>query len=553
MINETIEVTVNGKRQEIIKDISLYDLLKTINLESKLPIILAKVDNRYKELSYTVKRPCTIEYVDILDKEGNRAYLNGLLYLMIYAGKNVLKKHNFIVQHSIDKGIYIKTDKKITKEDVALLKKEMKEVIKINLNIEKLNVNRIDAMDYFKSIGDESKVNLLQYNTNSFITLYKLGHMYNFFFSMMPVEVRCLERFDLKYLNENGFVLLYQTSFMKEEIKSFEFHKKVFEEFEHYFEWMKAVNAEQVSALNKIVSSGKIGDFIRIDETIQSYMLVNIARQIYDNKDKIKIVLIAGPSSSGKTTTCNKLAMYLNGFGFHPRGISMDNYFRARESAPLDEFGKPDLESIDCLDLDLFNEQIAKIIGGEEVRLPIYDFIAGKPNYTQGEKIKLDSKDILIVEGIHALNPALLSNVPKKNKLRIYIAPFSCMNFDNQNRISTTDNRLLRRIIRDNTHRGYKVEQTLSNWDSVRRGEERNIFPFQDEADIVFNTAHVYEMGVLKTYVEPLLYSVDINSPYYEEAKRLINMLKMFLPISSEDIPKDSIVREFIGGGCFKQ
>ncbi len=552
MINETIKVTINGKKQEIIKDISLYDLLKTINIDSKLPIILAKVDGRYKELSYTVKKPCEIEYVDILDKEGNRAYLNGLIYLMIYAGKNVLKKHNFIVQHSIDKGIYIKTDKKITKEDISLLKKEMKEAIKINLNIEKLNVNRFDAIDYFRSIGDESKVNLLQYNTNSFITLYKLGYMYNFFFSMMPVEVRCLERFDLKYLNEYGFVLLYQTSYMKEEIKSFEFHQKVFDEFERYFAWMKAVNAEQVSSLNKIVSSGKIGDFIRIDETIRAYMLLNIAREVYDNKDKIKIVLIAGPSSSGKTTTCNKLAMYLNGFGFHPKGISMDNYFKDRATAPLDEFGKPDLEGIECLDLELFNEQMAKIIAGEEVRIPIFDFITGKPNYTQGEKIKLDSNDILIIEGIHALNPLLLSNIPKKNKLKIYIAPFSCMNFDNQNRISTTDNRLLRRIIRDNTHRGYNVEHTLSNWDSVRRGEEKNIFPFQDEADVIFNSAHVYEMGVLKTYVEPLLYSVPIDSPYYEEAKRLINMLKMFLPIPSEDIPKDSIVREFIGGGCFK-
>jgi uridine kinase len=243
--------------------------------------------------------------------------------------------------------------------------------------------------------------------------------------------------------------------------------------------------------------------------------------------------------------------MYLNGFGFHPKGISMDNYFKDRATAPLDEFGKPDLEGIECLDLELFNEQMAKIIAGEEVRIPIFDFITGKPNYTQGEKIKLDSNDILIIEGIHALNPLLLSNIPKKNKLKIYIAPFSCMNFDNQNRISTTDNRLLRRIIRDNTHRGYNVEHTLSNWDSVRRGEEKNIFPFQDEADVIFNSAHVYEMGVLKTYVEPLLYSVPIDSPYYEEAVRLINMLNTFQPIPSDAVPEDSLLREFIGGSCY--
>ena len=553
MINEIIEVTINGKNQEIIKDISLYDLLKSSNVESKLPIILAKVNGKYKELSYNVKKPCKIEYVDILDKEGNRAYLSGLIFLMLYAGKNVMKKHKFIVQHSIDKGIYIKTDKKITKEDIDHLKNEMKEAIRINLNIEKLNVNRYDAIDYFKSIGDNSKVELLKYNTNSFITLYKLGYLYNFFFSSMPVEVRCLERFDLKYLNEFGFVLLYQTSYMKDGIKEFQFHENVFIEFERYFQWMSAVNAEQASSLNKIVSYGRIGDFIRINETAQSYMLVNIARKIYENKDKLKIVLMAGPSSSGKTTTCNKLSMYLNGFGLHPKTISMDNYFVERKKTPKDEFGNYNFESIDALNLDLFNEQISKIIKGEEVIIPIFDFITGTPNYTHGEKIKLDENDILLIEGIHALNPVLLSDIPKKNKLKIFISPFSCMNFDDQNRISTTDNRLLRRIIRDNTHRGYKVDKTLEAWDSVRRGEETNIFPFQDEADIIFNTSLVYELGVLKTYVEPLLYSVDIDSPYYEEAKRLLNMLKMFLPISSEEIPDDSILREFIGGGCFKQ
>ena len=553
MINETIDVTINGKKEQIIKDISLYDLLKSQNIVYKLPIILAKVNGKYKELSYIVKKPCDIEYVDILDKEANRAYLNGLIFLMLYAGKSVLKKHNFIVQHSIDKGIYIKTDKTITKENVASLKAKMKEIIKINLSIEKLNVNRFDAIDYFKSIGDNSKVELLKYNTNSFITLYKLGYMYNFFFSLMPIEVRCLERFDLKYLNEHGFVLLYQTTYMKDEIKTFQYHEKMFVEFERYFQWMTAVNAEQASSLNKIVSYGKIGDFIRINETMQSYVLVNIARTIFENKNKIKIVLMAGPSSSGKTTTCNKLCMYLNGFGLHPRTISMDNYFIERSKNPKDEFGNYDFESIESLDLELLDKQIAKIIAGEEVRIPIYDFISGTPNYKDGEIIKLGENDILIVEGIHALNPILLSDIPKKNKLKIYVSPFSCMNFDNQNRISTSDNRLLRRIIRDNTHRGYNVEDTLSCWDSVRRGEEKNIFPFQDEADIIFNTSLVYEMGVLKTYVEPLLYSVNIDSPCYEEAKRLINMLKMFLPISSEEIPKDSILREFIGGGCFRQ
>ncbi len=340
---------------------------------------------------------------------------------------------------------------------------------------------------------------------------------------------------------------------MKDEIKSFELQPGIFQEFERYFTWMKEGKVEQVSSLNKVVSAGRMGDFIRTNETFQSYMLLNIARMVFESKDKIKIILMAGPSSSGKTTTCNKLAMFLRGFGYSPKSISMDNYFIERRLNPKDEDGNYDFECIEALDLKLFNEQIEKMLDGEEVRLPIFDFITGIPNYTQGELVKLEPNSILMIEGIHALNPVLLSNIPRKNKLKVFLSPFSCMNFDNQNRISTADNRLLRRIIRDNTHRGNNVELTLAKWASVRRGEEKNIFPFQDEADVIFNTSLVYELGVLKTYVEPLLYSVGIDSPYYEEAKRLINMLKMFLPISSEDIPKDSIIREFIGGGCFKQ
>ena len=313
------------------------------------------------------------------------------------------------------------------------------------------------------------------------------------------------------------------------------------------------MNIELVPALNNYVSSGNIGDLIRISETVQSNNLLNIARNIYDNKDKIKVVLMAGPSSSGKTTTCNKLCMYLRSFGMNPKTISMDNYFVAREDTPKDKNGNYDFECLGALDLKLFDKQIADIINGNEVATPIYDFVSGKPRYNAGDVIKLDKKDVLIIEGIHALNPKILSDISRKKKYKIYISPLTCLNLDDQNRISTSDNRLLRRIIRDNRHRGNDVNYSLKKWASVRVGEEKNIFPFQDEADVIFNSSLIYEIGVLKTYVEPLLYSVDMDSPYYEEAKRLINMLKMFLPIPSDDIPKDSILREFIGGGCFRQ
>ena len=368
----------------------------------------------------------------------------------------------------------------------------------------------------------------------------------------MPVETRCLERFDLKYLNENGFVLLYQTVYMKDGIKKYEHYKMMFDVFRDFHDWASIMGIDRVPSLNRYVSSGNIGDLIRMDETLQCNKLLDIAAEIYNKKSSIKVVLIAGPSSSGKTTTCNKLCMYLRSFGLNPRTLSMDNYFVDRERTPKNSDGSYDFECLEAVDTELFDKQVQDIIDGKTVTTPIFDFVAGKPNFN-GEVITLGKNDILIIEGIHGLNPEILKDIPKKNKYRIYISPLTCLNLDSHNRISTTDNRLLRRIIRDNKHRGNSVEATLEKWPNVRKGEEKNIFPYQDQADVIFNSALIYEFGVLKTYVEPLLYSVDIDSPYYEEAKRLINVLKMFLPIPSEDIPKDSILREFIGGGCFRQ
>ena len=309
------------------------------------------------------------------------------------------------------------------------------------------------------------------------------------------------------------------------------------------------MHLENVSELNKIVSTGSISDIIRIDETFQNNRLLKIARKIEEKKDKLKIVLIAGPSSSGKTTTTKKLSMYLRSFGMNPHVISMDDYFKERKDTPRDANGEYDFESLATMDLELFNKQMASLLNHEEVLMPTFNFLLGMKEYKK--TLKLGDDDLLLIEGIHGLNPEILKNIPDEAKCRIYLSPLTALNLDNQNRISTTDNRLLRRIIRDNRTRGYKVEDTLKSWKKVRDGEEKNIFPYQDDADFTFNTALIYELGVLKTYAEPLLYSVEASSPYYEEAKRLINFLRVFLPIPSEDIPDDSILREFIGKSCF--
>lgn len=545
---ENIKVTVMGEEKEVSKNTTYLELSRMYQSSFKNPIIIAKQNNQYKELSEKIDEDGNIEFCDYKDREANRIYLNGLVYLTIYAFKD-LYGGKIRVKHSLDKGLYVETDIKIDEEKISFLKKRMHELVAMNLPIDKINVDRLDAIKYFKSINDESKVGLMKYNTNTYVTLYKLGNLYNFFFSNMPTSTGVLNSFDLKYLSEDGFVLLFPTVYMDDSIKEYVHHPKIFEVFSEYHDWAKLMNIDNSYSLNELVSSGNIGNLIRMDETLQSNRLLNIAKDIYSKKDKIKIVLIAGPSSSGKTTTCNKLGMYLRSFGLIPHTVSMDDYFLKREDTPKTPEGEYDFEALEAVDLPLFDSQMKELLEGKEVTMPIYNFLLGQQEFRK--KLKLGKDDILMIEGIHGLNPEILASIPRENKYKIYISPLTGLNLDNHNRISTTDNRLLRRIVRDNKTRGYGVVETIKRWPEVRKGEEKYIFPYQDEADCIFNSAFIYELGVLKTYVEPLLYSVDSNSQYYNEAKRLINMLKMFLPIPSEDIPKDSLLREFIGGSCF--
>lgn len=546
---ENIRVTVMGEEKEVSKNTTYLELSRMYQKSFKNPIIIAKQNNVYKELNDKIDIHGNIELFDYTEREANRVYLNGLVYLVIYAFKD-LYNGKIRVKHSLDKGLYIETDTKINEEKIAFLKKRMHELSAMNLPIDKINVDRLDAIRYFENLKDYSKVGLMKYNTNTYVTLYKLGNLYNFFFSNMPITTGVLNSFDLEYLNEYGFVLLFPTVYMQDSIKKYVHHEKIFEVFKEYHSWARLMNIDNSYSLNELVSSGNVGTLIRMDEMLQSNRLFNIAKNIYDKKDLIKIVLMAGPSSSGKTTTCNKLSMYLQSFGLVPHTISMDDYFVKREASPKNADGSYNFECLEAIDLELFDQQMKDLLEGKEVLMPVYNFLLGQPEFTK--KLKLGSNDILLIEGIHGLNPKILESIPKESKYKIYISPLTGLNLDNHNRMSTTDNRLLRRIVRDSKTRGYSVVDTIASWPNVRKGEEDYIFPYQDEADCVFNSAFIYELGVLKTYVEPLLYSVDNNSPYYNEAKRLINMLKMFLPIPSEDIPKDSLLREFIGGSCFK-
>ena len=546
---KTVKLDIEGEKRKVNLGLTLADLAKDYQDKFKYPIILAKVGNEYHELSDRIESEKGIHFIDLKERRGNLVHVNGLIMLLSYAAQELYGEDAKItVKYSIDKGIFIATSFDLTEKKCNALKDKMNEIVKKELNIIKCKVDRREAIEYFQAKKEVSKVELLKYDVSSTVTLYKLGDMYDYFFSQMPINTKVLKDFDLHYLNNRGVILLFPTIYI-DGIKPYEHHPKIFEVFKEYQSWAEIMKIDNIPGLNKIVEVGRADDIIRIDETLQSNRLLNIARTIVEKKG-VRIILIAGPSSSGKTTTCRKLSMYLRSFGLEPREISMDDYFIDREKNPRDENGEYDFECLEAINTKQFEEDVKKLLDGEKVTLPKYNFITGKSEKSN-EEMQLNKNEVIIIEGIHALNEKVLPNIDRSKKFKIYLSPLTILNIDIHNRISLTDSRLLRRIVRDNRTRGYKVEDTLRVWRKVRLGEEKHIFPNQDAADVVFNTALIYELGVLKTYVEPLLYSVPIDSPYYEEAVRLINMLNTFQPIPSDAVPEDSLLREFIGGSCY--
>lgn len=546
---EKVKVTYLGKSYMYPKDITLEDISKDFQANYSETIIMAEVNGRPYELNYKVTDDVTVDFFDLTSPTGNRVYESGLIFVLEKACLNMLNSE-IEVKYSIDKGIYIKTYKKITKEDLDKVSNEMKEIVKRNLPIQKNLVNRLEAIEYYKSTKSYDKVNVLKYSVNTNVNLYRLMDIYNYFFSYLPVNTGALKEFKLTYIDQNSFVLRYPNIYYLNKIPVYKHHDKLFNEFKKYDEWSEKLGIENVSSLNSRVTKGNVDDLVLLSENIQNNSLFKIAETIYNNK-KLKLILLAGPSSSGKTTTSKKLELFLKGFGLNPIAISIDNYFVDRDKTPKLPDGSYDFESLKALNIKLFNENLKDLLAGKEVTLPVYNFITGKSELSD-ESIKLGEKEILIVEGLHALNEELTYSIDRKNKYKIYLCPLTVLSLDNHNRIRTTDNRLLRRIVRDNRTRGYSASDTLSSWGKVREGEEKYVFPFQDEADVIFNTSLIYELGVLKTYAEPLLYSVEESDPMYKEAVRLLNLLKNILPISNDYIPVDSIVREFIGGGYFK-
>lgn len=542
----SVTVKYKGEKYNYPKGTSLSDISKDFQSEFKDKIIIAVVDGSISELSTPIFNNSTIEFYDKNSEIGNKTYESGLLFILIKAFKD-LYNERIKISHSIDKGIYIKSYKTVTETVLDKVKEKMEELIKLDMPIEKLLINRKEAIKYYQKAKEFDKVELLKYNTNTNINLYKLDKTYDYFFNHLPISTGFIKEFKLTYIDKESFVISFPNIYASK--ANYKHHEKLFDAYNEYYAFSTRLGIQSVCDLNKKVTEGNINDYVFLSETYQNNHLLEIAENISKNKN-IKIVLISGPSSSGKTTTSKKLKLFLKGFGINPKTLSIDDYFVDREKTPKKEDGSYDFESINAIKLDLFNRDLTKLLKGEKVRIPTYNFILGKGEYID-EATSLEENEILIIEGLHALNNELTSSIDKKNKYKIYLSPLTVLNLDDHNRVRTTEVRLLRRIVRDNRTRGYKAKDVLNAWLTVREGEERNVFPYQDEADVVFNTTLLYEIGVLKAYAEPLLYAVEEKDEHYKDAVRLLNLLKNILAIPSDCIPKDSILREFIGDGYF--
>ena len=547
---DNITVTLNNNTIVVPKGISLYDFVNA-NYKEDIPCLACYVNNELASLDKTIDEDCVIKFINYLDPVGNRIYQKGLLFLLVYAFKEIYGYDNKIkICHPIDKAIKVRTNCAINEEALSKLKEKMLDIVKENLKIERCLVKRREAISYFESIGNKTKADTFSYSTNHYISLYKLGDLYDYFFSIMPYSTGFLDKFDLHYLDDFSFVYSYPTVEDNGEIPPYVERDKISRAFDNIYKLSKRMGIFTSADLNNRVAEGKASDIIKLTEAVSSANLLGLAKLIDDNRERIKLVLLAGPSSSGKTTTSKKLAMYLKVFGLNPKYLSIDDYFKNRSDTPRLPDGSYDFESVDAIDIELFNDHLTRIIAGEEVEIPSFNFFKGEREYL-GTKIKLRNKDILIIEGLHAINEELTKTISKEKKYKVYVSPLTDLNIDDHNMVSNSDIRLLRRIIRDNRTRGYSAEETIRKWQDVRDGETRNIFPFQNDVDFVFNSSFPYEIGVLKNFVEPLLYQINKDSDCYEEAIRLLNFLNLFVGIPDTEIPSESIFREFIGNSYF--
>ncbi|MDP4144432.1 MAG: nucleoside kinase [Bacillota bacterium] len=540
----------NGEEINVEKETTIYEVIKKNSLEKDIPIVLGKINGELHELTHKLESSGELLTVDITDPVGLKVYERTLVFVLIKVVLDLYPDAKVTIEHTLGKGIYgeIHKGEDLTEEDIKKIKIRMRQLVEAKIKINKVILKREKAINIFSSYGMEDKIKLLKYMQSEEVRLYELDGRYDYFYGSMAYSTEILKVFELDF-HKPGFLLRFPSTKSPNKISEYVSQDKLESIFYETEKWGNILEVGDVGSLNNKVVNGEISNIIRVSEALHEKKIAYISDMISE-KENVKVVLIAGPSSSGKTTFSKRLGIQLRVNGCIPVPISLDDYFVDREHTPRDENGEYDFESIMALDLELFNSNIKDLMEGKEVELPSFNFKKGQREWTN-KKIKLPENGVIIIEGIHGLNEMLTSSIPKENKFKIYISALTQLNLDDHNRISTTDVRMLRRIVRDYLSRGYGGEDTLKMWPSIRKGEEKNIFVFQEQADAMFNSTLVYELCVLKKYALVELAKIDSKSPVYYEAVRLRRFLNFFMDIDRDLVPDNSILREFVGGSYF--
>jgi uridine kinase len=549
-------ICTNGKNGENIKanfpmGTSLKTIIKELNIKLEFPILGAMVNNKIKELDYQVFKPKNIEFIDVTHTVGFQMYLRSLNFIMYKAVKDLFPDANLLITHPISGGKYCEIEgaPNLSNGDLAtMVRNRMQEIIDKDLPFQRMEIPTQEAIEIFKENNLYEKKQLFKYRSSFYTSVYKLDDVINYYYGYLVPSTSYINIFNLTTFH-NGLLLQGVSRGNPTKTPGIYSQTKLFNIFQEYKNWVKIMGVSYVGDLNERVADKSVSDLINISEALHEKKIASIADEIEARKD-VKIVLVSGPSSSGKTTFSKRLSVQLAVLGYKPIQLSMDNYFVEREDTPKDANGEYDFECLQALDLELFNTQIKGLLMGEELEVPTFDFTLGKKVY-DGSTMKLPENSILIIEGIHALNPELTAQIDENLKYKVFVSALTQISIDSQNPIPTTDNRLIRRMVRDYRYRSYSGIDTLKRWASVRKGEEKWIFPFQENADIMFNSALIPELGVLRAYAEPILREIPESAPEYAEAVRILKFLSYFRPVPEKDIPKTSILREFFGGSSF--
>lgn len=553
MEQKLLKVTVEGKTKEYPYGTTYRDIVEAYQKDSAFPIILVTADGRLRELHKRVKEDCNVGFVTIRDDIGYKTYKRSACFILLKAIFDVAGKENVTkveIHYSVGSGYYFTMagSTVLDQEFLDQVKKRMREIVDAAIPIMKKSVNTDEAIALFHKHHMYDKEKLFYYRRVSKVNIYSIDNYEDYFYGYMADHTGYIQHFDLKLYDE-GFVLELPEFTDPVTIPEFKPEVKIFQVQKESQEWAEKMDISYVGDLNDRITREGIRSILLVQEALQEAKISKIAGDIAESGNK-KFIMIAGPSSSGKTTFSHRLSVQLMAHGMKPHPIAVDNYFKNREDTPLDEFGEKNYECLEALDVEQFNKDMLALLRGERVEMPVFNFKTGLREY-KGDYLKLGSEDVLVIEGIHGLNEKLSHALPSENKYKIYISALTQLNIDEHNRIPTTDGRLIRRIVRDARTRGTTAKETIARWPSVRRGEEANIFPYQEQADVMFNSALVYELACLKLYAEPLLFGIAKSEPEYLEAKRLLKFLDYFVAVPSEEIPKNSLLREFVGGSCF--